>query len=247
LTGLAITRPDRRALMVAGVSAVLLVGLWGSTSGRPKINLSGREGYEEAQWGYQALAGNRNKEAVRWLRDVVSYQPRSSESWYDLGIAYQQLGDKEKSVNAYRKAADLGNAHAQTLLGRLYAAGGGGLPKDNGQALYWYRKAAAQDDPDALNNVAWEYATSSNPAIRNPVAALEYARKAVDLQKDDPDANHLDTLAVALSLNGQNEEAVKIEQQAIALASPASKEEFQKRLEKLQAALKDGKQHQGSR
>jgi membrane associated rhomboid family serine protease len=51
LTGLAIARPDNRAPVTAALGAVLLVGLWGATSGRPRINHSRNGGYEEAKWG----------------------------------------------------------------------------------------------------------------------------------------------------------------------------------------------------
>jgi hypothetical protein len=183
LAGLAIALPDHRGPIATGLGAILFLGLWGATLGRPRINLSGKAGYEEAKWGYDALLAHRNQEAVRWYRDAVTYQPKIPEYWYDMGFAYQGLGDLRAAVGAYRRAADLGAANAQYYLGALYETGVGGLPKDSTQALYWYRKAADQNYVEALNNVAWAYATSSDPAIRNPAAALEYARKAVDLGK----------------------------------------------------------------
>jgi TPR repeat protein len=239
LTGLAITQPDRRAPLAAGIGAILMFGLWGSTLGRPRINLSGKTGYEEGLWGYEALTTHRNQEAVRWFRDAVTYQPKTSAYWYDLGIAYQRLGNRTEALASYLKAAELGEANAQYFLATFYQTGGEGLSKDAAQALYWYRKLAERGDADSLNNVAWAYATCSDPAICNPTAALEYARKAVDLGKDHPVANHLDTLAEALYVNGQYEDAVKTEQQAIALASPENKNAFEKRLEKYRLALKD--------
>jgi membrane associated rhomboid family serine protease len=241
LTGLAIARPDSRGLTAAGLGAVLFLGLWGATLGRPRINLSGQAGYEEAKWGYEALLAKKNRKAVRWFRDAVAYQPKTSEYWYDLGLAYIRLGQPSAALSAYRRAADLGDPDAEYYVGTLYEAGVGGLPKDGAQALYWYRKAADQNDVEALNNVAWACATSSDPAIHNPRAALEYARKAVDLGKDHPNPNHLDTLAEALYVNDQPEDAAKTELQAIALAPPGEKDEFEKRLKKYQLALKSGK------
>ena len=238
LAGLAITRPDHRAPVAAGLGAFLFLGLWGATLGRPRINLSGKAGYEEAKWGYDALTAHKNEDAVRWFRDAVTYQPKMPEFWYDLGFACQQSGNLHEALADYRKAAELGDAHAQYYLGTLYEAGGEGVPKNTGQALYWYRKLAEQGDADSLNNVAWEYATSTDPAIRNPSAALECARKAVNLQQDHPNPYHLDTLAEALYVNDQPEDAVKTELQAIALASSGEKSGFQKRLEKYQLALK---------
>ncbi len=243
LTGLAITQPERRAPIAAGIAVILLFGLWGATLGRPRVNLSAKGGFEEAKWGYEALVAHRNQEAIHWFRESVAYQPKLARYWYDLGAAYEANGDGPSAVAAYRKAVDLGEVNAEYSLGKLYETGGRGLPKDDTQALYWYRKSVNHDDANALNNTAWAYATSSDPAIRNPAAALEYARKAVSLGKDHPVPNHLDTLAEALYVNEQYEEAVKTEQQAIALASPERRSFYQKQLEKYQLALNNKNRH----
>jgi TPR repeat protein len=202
--------------------------------------LSGTGGYEEAEWGYEALVANRNQEAVRWFRDAVAYQPKTAEYWNALGTACQRTGNQREALADFRKAAELGDANAQYHLGTIYEAGDKGLPKDTAQALYWYGKLAQQGDADSLNSAAWEYATSADPAIRNPAAALECARKAVSLEQDHPNPNHLDTLAEALYVNDQPEEAVKTELQAIALAPADEKSEFGENLEKYQLALKSG-------
>ena len=107
LTATAVMRPRYRTLIIAGIAAFLLFGLWGSTLGRPRINLSGKEGYEEGKWGYDALVANRDQEAARWLGDAVVYQPRQAVYWFDLGIAYQRLGNKTAAESAYKKAHEL--------------------------------------------------------------------------------------------------------------------------------------------
>ncbi|MBZ5681271.1 MAG: rhomboid family intramembrane serine protease [Acidobacteriia bacterium] len=107
LTAAAIVQPRRRKLIAASIGVILLFGLWGSTLGRPRINLSGKAGYEEGKWGYDALVANRNQEAVHWLRDATIYQPRLPVYWFDLGIAYQRLGNKTAAQAAYQKAHDL--------------------------------------------------------------------------------------------------------------------------------------------
>ena len=239
LTGFAIARPDRRAAIAVGVATILLFGLWASTLGRPLLNQSGKGGYEEAEWGFEALMAHRNQEAARWFRDAVAYQPKIPGNWFDLGIAYQNLDNGPAAAAAYRRGAGQGDPNAAFALGTLYASGSKDLPKDVAQALYWYGRAAVQDNADALNSVAWAYATSPDPAIRNPAAALEYARKAVSLGKDHPDPNHLDTLAEAYYANGQHEDAVKTEQQAIALAPSEDRTVFQKNLERYQLASKN--------
>jgi membrane associated rhomboid family serine protease len=245
LVGLAITIPASRWLTAAGISVMLFLGLWGATLGRPRINLSGSAGDEEARWGYDLLVANKNHEALRWLHDAVVYQPKNALYLYNLSVAQHRLGDNPAALASCRNSAELGNRDAQFLLASLYQNGGEGLSKDSAQALYWFHKLAEQSDADALNNVAWAYATSSDPAIHNPEAALETARKAVDMGKDHPVPNHLDTLAEAQFANQKYEDAVKTEEQAVALATAREKSNFQKSLEKYQLALKDNGAHTG--
>lgn len=107
LVACAVVFPRQRAFISAGIGALLVFGLWGSTFGRPKINLSGKAGYEEGKWGYQALVNRHDKEAARWLGDAVIYQPRMAIYWYDLGIAYQRLGNTKSASDAYRRAHQL--------------------------------------------------------------------------------------------------------------------------------------------
>jgi tetratricopeptide (TPR) repeat protein len=222
---------QKRALATSALAAIVIVGLWGATAGRPRINMSKGGGYEEAKWGYDALSAHKYPEAVRWLQDAVHYQPKSETFWFDLAFAHEGVGNKSSALEAYRKAAEFGEPAAQVYLGDLYSYGRNGFPHDERQALAWYLKAAKENDPEALNNAAWMYATNADPSIHNPAAALEFARKAVDLTKDAPEANYLDTLAAALAANMKFEEAVETEKQAVALASPEQKAVFNQALE----------------
>jgi membrane associated rhomboid family serine protease len=240
LTAFAITH-QRRVEMVAAISLMFLLGLWGSTAGRPRVNLSKTSGYDEAHLGYTALAANQNKEAVRWLQDAVVYRPDEPVFWYDLAIAYERVGDHGASANAYQAAAARGNPTAQYVIGTLYMSGADGFPKDGRRALDWYRKAAAQNDLDALNDLAWEYATNSDPAVRNPTAALELASKVVGSEKDSPVPSHLDTLAEAYYAKGQFQEAVDTEQKALTLTTGPDKGDFEKALKKYERALSNEK------
>jgi membrane associated rhomboid family serine protease len=79
LTGFAITLPRHRAPIVACIGAILLFGLWAATFGRPPVNMSGKAGYEEGKWGYEALESQRDQDAARWFHDAVTYQPAAVE------------------------------------------------------------------------------------------------------------------------------------------------------------------------
>lgn len=119
LVGVAITLPRYRRLAIAGVCAILVVGLWGSTFGRPLVNLSGSAGYEEGRWGYEALMADQNEEAVRWFRDAVKLQPYLPEYWFNLGIAYQRLGNLPAARNAYARAHELDPSNPKYAVPKL--------------------------------------------------------------------------------------------------------------------------------
>jgi membrane associated rhomboid family serine protease/TPR repeat protein len=237
LAAFSIVRANRRPAIVAGIAVIVCFALCASTFWRPVLNAADGEGYEEGRWGYDALVANQNGEAIRWLRDATRYQPKVPEFWYYLALAQERSNDKLAAADGYRHAAELGDGLAQCHLAHLYRDGTAGLSRDTAQALHWYREASAHESPFALNCVAWAYATSTDPAIRNPVAALQHARKAVQLS-EKPEPAFLDTLAEAYFLNGQIAEAVKTAEQAIA-AGPENRTEYEKRLEHFRRALQN--------
>lgn len=61
LTATAMAVPQRRLVAIFSLTALMAFALWGATVGRPRVNVSGKGGYEEFQWGYKALAANRTK------------------------------------------------------------------------------------------------------------------------------------------------------------------------------------------
>jgi membrane associated rhomboid family serine protease len=122
LMAFAITLPRGRITIAASIGAILLFGLWGSTLGRPRINLSKNAGHEEFKWGYDALMADRNEEAVRWLRDAVVYQPKVAICWFDLGIAYERLGNSAAASTAYQRAHEIEPNNEKYLEAALGAA-----------------------------------------------------------------------------------------------------------------------------
>jgi Zn-dependent protease with chaperone function len=70
-----------------------------------------------------------------------------------------------------------------------------------------------QNHPSVLNNLAWLYATSPDPGLRNPVRALELALAAARLR---PESHVLDTLAESYFVNGRYPEALAAARWALA-------------------------------
>jgi len=242
LAGFAVTMPERRAVTSAGIGTILLFGLWAATLGRPRVNLSAEGSYDECRLGLEAMQTSHYAEALPWLQAAATYRRNPAGCLTALGLTSHNLGKDAEALAAYRKASAMGDAGSQYYLGNMYENGSGGLPKDAQQATYWYRKAADQGSADELNNVAWAFATSSNPGVRNPAAALDYALKAVKAEKDKPRPHILDTLAEAYYVNGQYDMAVKTEQQALEQVPEKDKSDYLSRMKKYQAALADGKQ-----
>ena len=239
LVGLAITELEKRALFASLAALMTGFGLWAATLGRPLVNVSLFGAYDECGWGYQALKTDHYHQAERWLKEAVRYRSAQTAEvgcWFDLAIAEQHLGNHALAFADYHKAAELGEKNAQYYLGTLYESDG--APKDKHEAMLWYNKAADQGVPEALNNLAWDYAT--DPTVRNPQSAPEYATKAVAAKGDNP--TYLDTLAEAQYANGEFEDAVKTEQKAMALPEIPVEEraDMAKRLTKYVLALRRG-------
>jgi membrane associated rhomboid family serine protease len=246
LTGLAITLPERRATIAAGIGLILAFGFWASSVGRPKVNFSQYGGYDECKAGDDAMRAKHYEEALKWLQIAASYKSNLAGCLNDLGYTYQHTGKNNEAVAQYRKAAAMGDADGEFYLATMYEQGSG-VPKDAKQAVSWYRKAADHSsgetpNADVLNNVAWALATSSEPEVRSPAAALEYAQKAVAAEKGNPRPHILDTLAESYYANGKYDDAIKAEQRALELTPAAEKSNFLQQLEKYQQALRGNKQ-----
>ena len=86
-----------------------------------------------------------------------------------------------------------------------------------------------------LNNLAWLLVTCENQDLRNPVRALDYARRAAGIEK----APHiLDTLAESYYANGNIIPAIETEKKALEMM-PANRTYYEKQLEKFMAARED--------
>jgi membrane associated rhomboid family serine protease len=246
LTGYAITMAERRTMIAASISLILVFGFWASTVGRPKVNFSEYGSYEECKAGDDAMRAQHYDEALRWLQIASMYRKKPSACLIDLGYTYERLNRGGQALEAYQESAAMGNADGEYFLANLYEKGGAGVSKDGKKAAFWYGQAGHQgavDPPNAdlLNNVAWALATSSEPEVRSPTAALEYAQKAIAAEQGHPRPHILDTLAEAYYVNGRYDDAMKTEQRAIELAAAAEKSNYRKSLEKYQLALTGNK------
>ncbi len=80
--------------------------------------------------------------------------------------------------------------------------------------------AVSPQHASALNDLAWLLATQTDPQIRNPAEAVQLAERACKATRV-PDPGYLDTLGVAYSEAGRFADAIKVTEQASAVATAA--------------------------
>jgi membrane associated rhomboid family serine protease len=114
---------------------------------------------------------------------------------------------------AWHRQAERGDRRAQYRLGAALAR----EPQQRDQGLQWLRKAAQAGDSEAMNALAWWLATAPQSALRDGREAVRWAEKA---HQATGGAQTADTLAAAYAEAGRWDDAIALQQQAIA-ALPA--------------------------
>ena len=168
----------------------------------------------------------RTDEAATEYRASLEFDPGKQESQVMLGVVLTAKGELNSAMEQFQQvlAADPDNSFALANLGHAYR-----LNKDYASAISVLRRALAAKPyyASAENELAWIYASADDPTFRDPAKALTHARHALQASRQ-PDPAILDTLAEALSLNGQPVEALNAEEQASKLAPGNA--QFQSRL-----------------
>ena len=122
-------------------------------------------GYAEGRYwaGVMAQRGEGtakdNAAAVAWWRQAAEagYPPAMGmlASSYLGGSGFDK--NMTEAVRWARAGATKNDVISQSILGRAYLAGEGGLPRDMGQALHWSRLAATQGEPNAQMTLGQMY------------------------------------------------------------------------------------------
>ncbi|MCE2514460.1 MAG: tetratricopeptide repeat protein [Acidobacteria bacterium] len=170
--------------------------------------------------GYALLQIGRTGEAVTLLRRGVRLQPEDAEAHNNLGLALMQAGSPREALASIGQALTLrpdyagahyNMAHALTATGR------------QAEAVVAFREAlrARPDWPTALGALAWLHATSGDPDVRSPEAAVELAMQAAELSQRQ-DVAVLDALAAAYAAADRFDEATRTAEAAEALAATSA-------------------------
>jgi tetratricopeptide (TPR) repeat protein len=167
------------------------------------------------------------------FRSVTVDQPDHSEAWHYLADTHRRLGDVlvingdfDKAETEFRRALELFNRHAAAfdsqpvnvvqradayfvfaaLLARTKRSAEAVAPFRQGCEIMEASLTSYAADQEALNELAWQLATSAEP-LRDPVRAVELAQKAVAI--DRRHGGIWNTLGVAYYYAGQSQEAIR--------------------------------------
>ena len=122
------------------------------------------------------------EEAVKWFQHAAD--KGDSEALLSLGMcAYLKSRvtgeDNSKAISMIKKAAELGNAKAQTVLAVFYAE-----TDDLEKAFEWYLKAAEQGSPDAMCEVG-KYYREGYGVKKNPEEGVRWLLKSAEKGNDE--------------------------------------------------------------
>ena len=192
------------------------------------LSLAPHEELPHEEMGGYYLRQKHYDQAIQEFQEAVRLTEGDDHARLDLGLAYQLKGDPQKAQQIFE--AVLGKnprtpegqrlfAANQMLLADLYAQ-----QKLYDDAIKAYQQVLrlAPNLAEAHNNLAWLYATCDDQKYRDPKAALDHAQLAVKLT-DWKEGEFIDTLAEAHYANGDYQQAVEIQEKALAL-EPDNKE-----------------------
>lgn len=170
------------------------------------------------------------------LDRAIALNPAVAELHNERGVSLRMLDRYMEAVESYSKAIALEPKHAEALSNRAFALKSTANYVD---ALKDYR-AALEADPkstDIQNDLAWFLATCPESQHRQPLEAVQLAKKICEAS-DFKTGEFVDTLAAAYASQGEFASAVTTEKLAIPLLEGRSQHvAAQERLKLYEAGL----------
>jgi len=163
-----------------------------------------------------ALQGKLDQ-AASHFRQAAQLDPGGADAHSNLGKALASQGRFQQAILHFRKTVKLrtGPAEAHHNLGKALARTG-----QSEEALEHFREASRRepDQPAPLREIAWILATHPDVSVRQEGEAIQLAQRASELTQHRSPLI-LDTLAAAYASAGRFDEAQRVAQAALELAS----------------------------
>ena len=153
--------------------------------------------------------------AIRHYSKALELSPFEATFYLNRGISRYKTGNCKEAIEDFSNALVLDSRLVQSYGYRALCCERMG---DYLEALKDYTTALTMNPNDASihNDLAWLYATAKDEKIRDNAKALEHAKKAAELSREN-NAEILDTLARAYFVNGRAKEAKEAEEKALKL------------------------------
>ncbi len=169
--------------------------------------------------------------ALYWYSEAAKQNDESA--FIGLGYMYENgVGispDPIKAAEWYKRGAQLGYVSSQLKLGLLQYRSA--MTEEQAQqALAWLKSAAAQENPGAMNAIAWIYSTSKYSSLRKGLEGIRFATHANELLGTH---TTLDTLAAAYAESGNYDKAIALQRSILTdpTLNPDSHADYTNRLE----------------
>jgi tetratricopeptide (TPR) repeat protein len=156
-------------------------------------------------------------EAIYQYREALRLEPDHADAHVNLGNILRFQGNPQEAVDHFRAALRVRPDHVYALLnlGNVLVAMG---QFDEGLANLREAARVKADWPAPFNRLGWILATHPDARVRDPVQAIQYARRASELSwRRDPVI--LDTLAAAYAAAGDFDQAISTAEASLALLS----------------------------
>jgi tetratricopeptide (TPR) repeat protein len=193
----------------------------------------------------ESLEAYRDAQAI-WLKLVADSNledRRVHLGWTDddIGQLLKEAGRFDEAAEAYRQALAVWrqlvaefnkDAYRARRFGTLVSLAATLQTQGKlAEAKSMYREAGEGGSASELNELAWSFATTSDPNLRDGTNAVVFAEKAV-AATNRKHVGYLDTLAAVYAETGQFAKAIRIQQEAVALSqSEPEKKDLASRLE----------------
>ena len=192
-------------------------------------------------WAAALAAAGRFPEALTKVDEALRIHPDHLSAHLLRPLVLQRMGRMEDAAVDARKLLQLQPTNTTALVNL-----GNGFMKvqrpSDALPIFQYILRFEPDSVEAMNRVAWIYATHQDAAIRQGAEALRLATRACELTGRQHPLS-LNTLAAAYAETGQFEAAVATATQALQLATKAGLNDQATVIQKLLDAYKSNTPH----
>ena len=181
------------------------------------LKLDSRAGDAYVGRGGVHLAQGQVEHALADFDRALQVQPHSAAAFVGRGAVRLERRDPDTAIADYNEALRLDPENVAALEGRGYAY----FQRKNfarARSDFFEAVRCEPENPEALNRLAWLLAVCPEAGMRDGKKAMELARRACSLNKNES-PYFLDTLAAALAETGDFAEASKMQNRALEVGS----------------------------